>query len=204
MPELNPEADPQFLAFLRSMGAREADLRGSIAQKIAEAQRQHRLAIPQVEEQERQGIESAFKEHLGRGFFGGGEHQTAEAQVRAEKGRRLGELQSGLTAQTNLLQSDLARGISGLAQQRAEEELAARSRLAQAFAVQEAERRRAAQEAAFMQQQMAMQRALLRVQQVTQQPRTGPFADVLGFFAPPPPQPPKPRRVGGSGNRRAL
>lgn len=131
---INPESDPQFLAFLRAQGYSEADLRAQIALQKTTIQRSLDRQLPVIADQERQAGENISKDYLGRGFYAGGEHLRDVAESNAVFDRQENTLRSTTADQVSALDAQLMDTLATNSQKRQDEELAARKRLALAQA----------------------------------------------------------------------
>lgn len=127
---LNPENDPQYLAFLRAQGYSEADLRAQVALQKSTIQRNLANELPVIQENQRQAVEAIGKDYLGRGFWGGGEQQRDTAYTNANFGQQILAKRGTAADQTAGLDTELARKLAQGQQSLAEEQLAARKRIA--------------------------------------------------------------------------
>lgn len=134
LPTIEPEEDPQFLAFQRALGVDEADLRASIAMRTSNIQRRIATQLPQIQQQTAENVRNAGLSAEARGVFQGGNRARNQAQ----------EIQQGALAQQGViaggqeeiagLESELSRQIAANRRRQAEAELDARQSLATGYA----------------------------------------------------------------------
>ena len=123
--------DPKFLAFLRMMGVDESNIRNEIQARLEQANRETNRAAAGFEQRKTEQTRNIGLDFEDRGLFGSGArvgHQ-AEASAKVDYDRQMEESarMDALAGQNRNSNQELNR----LAQQRAEEELAARNRIAE-------------------------------------------------------------------------
>lgn len=127
---LNPEEDPQYLAFQRALGVDENTARQQAALQRSQLQRAYLAQLPQIQDsltQANEGVDSSF---LARGIFGAGEQAVQKTRniTSAERATQ----DAGVTNYEGQasLESALARQIAQGRRQQAELGLTTRSQLA--------------------------------------------------------------------------
>lgn len=116
----NLAQDPAYLAFLRSIGAEESDVRSLAADRTSLIQRELQRQLPQITmqgDETRRGITGNF---LDRGLFRSGGHADALGRQRAAEGTAIGALEGTAADQVTSLQSDLLRRLAELQRRRAD------------------------------------------------------------------------------------
>lgn len=128
---INPEEDPQFLAFQRAMGYNENDLRAQVAMKRSRAAEDFANQLPILAEENRSAVQGINGDYESRGIGGGGQNKLDLLRQRTDYSRQQGLLRQGLNRTVGDLGSDLSRQVAQNRIQTSEEELNARKRLAE-------------------------------------------------------------------------
>lgn len=126
---INPEEDPQFLAFQRALGVQENELRASIAMRRARLQSDLANRMPTFEEAKRSALQSIGDSYLNRGTFRSG--MRLQDQDKAASG--IERQRTDAITQTRQAEADLggelARVIAENRRRQAEEAINTRQRL---------------------------------------------------------------------------
>lgn len=127
---LNPEEDPQFLAFQRALGVQENELRASIAMQRSRLQSDLANRMPEFDRQKAEGLEDVQNSYLDRGTFRSGmrlqdQDRTANA-VERQRANAVQQTRQGVAD----LEGGLARQIAENRRRQAEEAINTRQRLA--------------------------------------------------------------------------
>lgn len=131
---IEPEQDPSFLAFQRSLGVEEADLQSSVALRSSALQRALAMQLPDIQHQTEENVRNIGLEAASRGVFSGGNRARAQAEA-YRTGEQQAQAATASTAdQQAQLQQDLATQIAQYRRQAAEQELNTRSGLATDYA----------------------------------------------------------------------
>lgn len=126
---LNPEEDPQFLAFQRALGTQENELRASIAMQRARLQSDLANRMPEFDRQKAEGLENIQNDYLNRGTFRSGmrlqEQDRTAGGVERQRASAIQQTRQG----TADLEGSLARQIAENRRRLAEEGINTRQRL---------------------------------------------------------------------------
>lgn len=125
-----PEEDPQYLAFQRAMGVNENEARANVALQRSMKQRQALREIPRIQQSTDQAVRQIGLNATARGTFGSGVRAADQNRARLAGTQQIGDIQTDLADDQALLERQLAMQIADLRRQDAEQQLAARSRLA--------------------------------------------------------------------------
>lgn len=127
---LNPEEDPQFLAFQRAQGVSESELRASIAMQRSRLQRDLANRMPQFDQMRDQASRQVQGNYLSRGLFRSGarleDENRAVNDVESQRAAAITQTRDGEAD----LSSQLARQIAESRRRQADESLGARQRVA--------------------------------------------------------------------------
>lgn len=126
--------DPALSAFLRAQGVAEQSVYATARQKQDLAQRQLDRSMPEWQDRLRQATESTFNEAETRGVRQSGATNRNVSLARAAVQRQVNEARAGTNDTILMSNLDAANQVAGLRQQRAEAELAARTRVTEANA----------------------------------------------------------------------
>lgn len=126
---INPEEDPQFLAFQRALGVQENELRASIAMKRARLQSDLANRMPDFDESKRRTIQGIGESYLDRGTFRSGMRlQDQDNAASGVESQRTAAITQTRQAEADL-NSDLARIVAENRRRMAEEGVNTRQRL---------------------------------------------------------------------------
>ncbi len=131
---IQPEEDPQFLAFQRALGVEEADLRASIALRTSAVQRRVANKLPGIQNQTQEGVRNAGLSAEARGVFAGGNRVRQQGQVIQQGALDEQAVVAGGQEEIAGLESELARQIAANRRKQAEVELDTRQGLATGYA----------------------------------------------------------------------
>lgn len=127
---LNPEEDPQYLAFQRALGIDEATARAQAQLQRSQLQRAYLAQLPNIQDnlqQANQGVDNAF---LSRGIYGAGEQAVQKTRnINLAQQQQNDAAAKSYEGQANL-ESQLAQQIAQGRRQQAELGLTTRSQLA--------------------------------------------------------------------------
>ena len=127
---LNPEEDPQFLAFQRAQGVQENELRAAIAMKRARLQSDLANRMPLLNEQKLRTLEGIDNESMSRGTYRSGSRLVAADRASSDVERQRADAIQQARQGTADLEGDLARQIAESRRRGSEAELGARQNLA--------------------------------------------------------------------------
>lgn len=127
---LNPEEDPQFLAFQRSLGTQENELRAAIAMKRSRTQSDLSNRMNYFDEQKVRALKGAEDAHLSRGTWRGGhrlqDQNQAAGDVERDRASAVQQAHQGMAD----AEGDLARKIAEGRRRQAEADIGTRQSLA--------------------------------------------------------------------------
>lgn len=129
-----PAEDPAFLAYLRTIGVDEGELGAEVNYRTAQLAGRYRRKLPEFRDAANEGAEKIGLDFEDRGFSGSGARLVAQARQRRDVARDALEYEAGIREQMSDLQFDAARSIAKGRRGLADEELAARGRMAEADA----------------------------------------------------------------------
>lgn len=126
----SPAEDPTFLAFLRSMGAEESDLRGEVDYRTSQLRRAARRRLPHFQAELEAGQEGIAGAYEDRGFLNSGARHVAQTRQRQDVMRNQGDFLAETGDRISDLNYSAARGIAKLRRDEVESAYGARERLA--------------------------------------------------------------------------
>ena len=131
---IEPEQDPQFLAFQRALGVDEADLRASIAMRRSALQRRVANQLPQIQQNTADTVNQIGLSAEARGVYAGGNRANNQAKAIQQGALQEQGVQAGGQEEIAGLESELARQIAANRRTTAEQGIEARQRLATGYA----------------------------------------------------------------------
>lgn len=124
-------SDPKYLAFMRMSGVQDANIRNEIQARIDQANRETNRAAAGYEQKKKEQTRNIGLDYEDRGLYHSGSRgiQQSEASANIDYDRQMDEAArtDALMNANRSAEQDLAR----IAQERAEEEIGARNRLAE-------------------------------------------------------------------------
>ncbi len=125
-----PVLDPSYLAFMRELGASEADAQAEAASAIARLRGRISDLRPAYDERLKRGMQGIGEDFENRGLLRSGRRLEDQTNFQADtEGDYLAQ-KNAIGDQIGGIQTDLARQIAGGRRARAEAEAAARDRVA--------------------------------------------------------------------------
>lgn len=131
---IEPEQDPQFLAFQRALGVEESELRASIAMRASAVQRRVANQLPQIQQQTQEGVRTAGLSAEARGVFKGGNRVRNQTDILNQGAMQQQGVVAGGQEEIASMESELARQIAANRRRQAETELDTRQSLATGYA----------------------------------------------------------------------
>lgn len=120
-------SSPEWLAYLNALGLEENQFRADIDRQrnlMRSAADQSILDLNPQYEQQRRGITGSLE---GRGMLRSGEHLRKQAESRANQGRQVAGIQTGLAGNLGQLESQLANKLIDIGARKAQQELQLRT-----------------------------------------------------------------------------
>ena len=133
---IEPEQDPQFLAFQRALGVEESELRNSIQRRRAATQRRLAIELPSLDRQLQLGIEQIGDRFAARGIPKAGERALEESRLQGDVGGQRAQLISDAAEQQANLDAELAQKLAEQQRKLAEASLETRQNLATSAATE--------------------------------------------------------------------
>lgn len=115
--------DPTYLAFMRALGAEQADVQSAGDLGVSNLQRELARRIPEIimqGEEARRNISGGMES---RGLFRSGEHELGLGRQRVAESTAIGNLQGTEADQESALRLQLAQRLASIQQQRSENTL---------------------------------------------------------------------------------
>ncbi len=126
----NPYLDPTYLAYLRELGANEADARAEAGSVITRLRGRITDMQPIYADRMRLGLEGISENFEGRGLLRSGRRLTEQNQFQTDLTREKAAAEQSINDQIGATSADLARTVARGRRARAEAELDARDRVA--------------------------------------------------------------------------
>lgn len=130
----SPYQDPVFLAYLRSQGMSESDVAGELAIRTSSLSRQLARQLPAYDDQAQRSQEGISNSYEDRGMFRSGARLVAQQRQATDDDRAKLNFTAGVTDQLSGATLSTAADVARIRRGTAEEELAARGRVAEAGA----------------------------------------------------------------------
>lgn len=127
----NPALDPEYDSFLRGMGLNAAQINANKARQTSALDAQLQAQRPQWADTLTQGLKNIAGNAESNGVYGSGKRLDDQNEFQVGQERAQQNYESGVNNQIGDLNANADSQLLGLAQQNAEQQLAARQRLAQ-------------------------------------------------------------------------